>query len=356
MEDSGPLGGYASGVIPLSVLDQSPIAPGATPRDAIEATIALVRRCEELGYRRYWCAEHHASHNLADASPEILLARLTAETSTIRLGTGGIMLPHYSAFKVAESFRMLEALAPGRIDLGVGRAPGGTRLASAALESRNPALFPQQVVDTIGFMERTLEPEHPLTGLWASPAGDSIPEVWLLGSSDYGALLAAQLGLPYSFAHFIGGDYPEITRAYRERFTPSHLCAEPHVMVTLAAIVAPTDAEAERLALPSLLQRLRRLRGIQAPFPTVEEAEAYPWTARERDEVAQTRRVISGAPETVRARLEALAAEYGADELMVLTIAPSYELRQRSYELLAEAMIAPPLSSRILRLRSGQAP
>jgi len=323
-------------VLPLSVLDQSPIAPGATPRDAIEATIALARRCEALGYQRYWLAEHHASNNLADASPEILLARLTAETSRIRLGTGGIMLPHYSSFKIAETFRMLEALAPGRIDLGVGRAPGGTRLASAALETRNPALFPQQVCDTIAFLERALEPEHPLASLWASPAGEGIPEVWVLGSSDYGALLAAQLGLPYSYAHFIGGDYPEITRAYRDHFQPSHLCAEPHVMVTLAAIVAPTDEEAERIALPALLSRLRRLRGIQAPFPTVAEAEAYPWTAQERDEVARTRRVVSGAPATVRTRLEALAHEYGADEVMVLTIAPDYALRQRSYELLAE--------------------
>lgn len=332
-------------VIPLSVLDQSPIAPGKTPRDAIQATIALARRCEELGYHRYWLAEHHASNNLADASPEVLLARLTAETSRIRLGTGGIMLPHYSSFKIAEAFRMLEALAPGRIDLGVGRAPGGTRLASAALGSRNPALFPQQIVDTIAFMEGELQADHPLASLWASPAGDTIPEVWLLGSSDYGALLAAQLGLPYSYAHFIGGDYPEITLAYRERFQPSHLCAEPHVLLTISAIAAPTDEEAERIALPALLSRLRRLRGIQAPFPTLEEAEAYPWTAQERDEVARTRRVVSGSAQTVRTRIEALAHEYGADEVMVLTIAPSYDLRQRSYELLAEAFATVPAAT-----------
>ena len=247
------------------------------------------------------------------------------------------MLPHYSSFKVAESFRMLEALAPGRIDLGLGRAPGGTRLASAALESRNPALFPQQVVDTIGFLERTLEPDHPLAQLWASPAGETIPEVWLLGSSDYGALLAAQLGLPYSFAHFIGGDYPQITRAYRERFQPSHLCAEPHAMITVSTVVAASDAEAERLALPGMLSRLRRHRGIQAPFPTIEEAEAYPWTPQERYEAEQTRRVVAGTPETVRAQLEALVREYAVDELMVLTVVPDYAARQRSYELLAEA-------------------
>ena len=324
-------------MIPLSVLDQSPIVAGATPRDAIEATIALARRCDELGYRRYWLAEHHASRTLADASPEILLARLTAETRRIRLGTGGIMLPHYTAFKVAESFRMLEALAPGRIDLGVGRAPGGTRLASAALESRNPALFPRQVYDTIGFLEGELEADHPLAALWAMPAGETTPEVWLLGSSDYGALLAAQFGLPYSYAHFIGGDDPSIARAYRARFEPSARWPAPHVMLTISAIIAPTDDEAEALALPALLSRMRRLRGISAPFPSLEEAQAYPWTAQERAEVAATRRVVSGAPATVRDRILALAESYGADEVMVLTLAPEYALRVRSYELLAGA-------------------
>jgi luciferase family oxidoreductase group 1 len=245
------------------------------------------------------------------------------------------MLPHYSAFKVAESFRMLEALAPGRIDLGVGRAPGGTRLASAALESRNPALFPQQVYDTIGFLDGAMEADHPLADLWASPAGETSPEVWLLGSSDYGALLAAQFGLPYSYAHFIGGDDAAITRAYRERYEPSARWPEPHVMLTISAIVAPTDEEADALALPALLSRMRRLRGISAPFPSLAEAQAYPWTPQERAEVAATRRVISGAPESVRDRILALAATYGADEVMVLTIAPEYAQRERSYELLA---------------------
>jgi luciferase family oxidoreductase group 1 len=324
-------------MIPLNVLDQSPIVAGASPRDAIEATIALARRCDELGYGRYWLAEHHASRNLADASPEILLARLTAETRRIRLGTGGIMLPHYSAFKVAESFRMLEALAPGRIDLGVGRAPGGTRLASAALESRNPALFPQQVYDTIGFLDGDAGGGDVPAELWAMPAGGTSPEVWLLGSSEYGALLAAQFGLPYSYAHFIGGEVPAIARAYRTRYQPSARWPEPHMMLTISAIVAPTDEEADELALPALLSRMRRLRGISAPFPSLAEAQAYPWTAQERAEVAATRRVITGAPDTVRDRILALAETYGADEAMILTVAPEYAQRLRSYELLAGA-------------------
>lgn len=331
-------------MIRLSVLDQSPIVAGATPREAIEATIALARRCEVLGYHRYWLAEHHASRNLADASPEILIARLTAETKRIRLGTGGIMLPHYSAFKVAESFRMLEALAPGRIDLGVGRAPGGTRLASAALESRDPSLFPRQVFDTIGFLEGELEEGHPLAALWASPRGDTVPEVWLLGSSEYGALLAAQFGLPYAYAHFIGGEYPSIARAYRQRFQPSARWPVPHAMLTISVMVAPTDDEADALALPALLSRLRRLRGITAPFPTLEEAHAYPWTAQERAEVAATRLVMSGSPETVRDRILKLVETYGADEVMVLTLAPEYALRMRSYELLA-GVFAPTIAA-----------
>jgi len=323
--------------VPHSILDQSPIVAGATPRDAVDATIALARDAEALGYQRYWLAEHHALPNLADASPEVLLARLTAETARIRLGTGGIMLPHYSAFKVAETFRMLDALAPGRIDLGVGRAPGGTRLVSQALESGNPEQFPQQIADVLAYL-------HAAPGdgraLIAQPGGTTVPDVWVLGSSNYGALLAAQFGLPYTFAHFIGGDYPSVTRAYRDQFVPSAYAHAPHVMVALAAIVAPTDDEAERIALPALLSRLRRLRGIIAPLPSLAEAEAYPFTPLERDEVARSRNMIVGSPATVRAKIAEVVDAYAADEIMVVTIAPDYATRARSYALLAEAFAA----------------
>ncbi len=231
---------------------------------------------------------------LADASPEVLLARLTAETTTIRLGTGGIMLPHYSSFKVAESFRMLEALAPGRIDLGVGRAPGGTRLVSAALESRDAATFPDQIADTLGFLDETTPAASPFAPLVAMPSGPTSPELWLLGSSEYGALLAAELGLPYAFAHFIGGDAPQIVRAYRERYRRSARFPRPYAMLALAAIVAPTDAEAEALALPVSLWRMRLFRGMPGPVPSLAEAQAYPWTPLERHEAARARRVIAG--------------------------------------------------------------
>lgn len=322
--------------LPIGILDQSPIVHGATPGDAIAATIALARFADERGFSRYWLAEHHSLPSLADASPEVLLARLTGETKRIRLGTGGIMLPHYSSFKVAETFRMLEALAPGRIDLGVGRAPGGTRLVSAALESGDSRQFPAQIRETMAYMDGGLA-EGPFASLTAMPSGASSPRLWVLGSSDYGAILAAEFGLPYAYAHFIGGEDPAPARAYRAHFKPSPTLAQPHLIVCTAALVAETVDEAEQLVLPSLLQRLRRLRGISAPFPTVEEAQAYPWTERERYEVKQTRRTFVGTPASVRIELEELAATYGADEVLVLTLAPDYAVRRRSYELLADA-------------------
>jgi luciferase family oxidoreductase group 1 len=322
--------------IPLSILDQSPIVHGAQPREAVAATIALAKRAEELGYHRYWLAEHHALPSLADASPEVLLARLTGETSRIRLGSGGIMLPHYSAFKVAEVFRMLDALAPDRIDLGVGRAPGGTRMVSAALRSQDSNLFPQQIQEVLAYFAGEL-PDPRLRGLIAQPMGETSPAMWVLGSSDFGARLAAQFGLPYSFAQFIGGDYPQVTHAYRQLFQPSEYLDKPYVMVTIAAILAPTDEEADLLSLPALLSRLRRLRGISAPVPSLEEARAYPWTELEKAEVAASRNMIIGSPATARARIDALVEKYGADEVMVVTIAPDYATRRRSYELLAAA-------------------
>ena len=324
-------------MVPLSILDQSPVLSGLEPRDAVEATIALARRADALGYRRYWLAEHHAMQGLADASPEILLARLTAETRRIRLGTGGVMLPHYSSFKVAESFRMLEALAPGRIDLGIGRAPGGTGLVSAALESRDVATFPQQVAETIDFLDATTPSRSPFASLQAMPGGATSPEVWLLGSSSYGALLAAEMGLPYTYAHFIGSDAPEITRAYRERFTPSKRSSAPYVAIALAAIVAPTDEEAEELAWALRLWRMLVIRGASTPVPSLAEARAYPWSALERDEAKRARRVVTGSPENARARIAEIVDEHAADEAMIVTITSDYASRLRSYELLAAA-------------------
>lgn len=322
---------------PLGILDQSPIVAGASATDAIEATIALARRADALGFARYWLSEHHAMSGLADATPELLIARLSAETTRIRLGSGGVMLPHTTAFKTAETFRMLEALAPGRIDLGIGRAPGGAGLVSAALESRDVATFPYQIIDTIDFLAGTTPQAHPFSRLRAMPRGTTMPQVWLLGSSEYGAQLAAELGMPYTYAHFIGGDGAHITSLYRECFKPSVHCAEPRVAIAFAAIVAPSDDEAQALSWPVALWRMLRLRGIDGPVPSLAETEAYPWTPRERDEAGRTRRTITGSPANARRAIDALIAEYGADEALLVTITPDYPSRIRSMELIADA-------------------
>lgn len=322
----------------VSILDQSPVLAGASPLDAITATLDLARSADALGYHRYWLAEHHAMRGLADPVPEILLARIAAETMRIRVGTGGVLLPHYSALKVAEQFRMHEALSPGRIDLGIGRAPGGTGLVSAALASRDIAQFPRQVQDLIGFLDATIPDQHPFSRLHAMPAGPTSPEVWLLGSSDYSATLAAEMGLPFCFAHFISGEGEGVTRMYRRHFRPSAREAEPRVMLALAAVSAPTPEEAEELAKVIDLWRLRVPRGVDLPVPSSKEARDYPYSPYERDEIAFNRRRLTlGAPGAVRERIESIVAAHEADEAMIITIAPDYRSRMRSYALLADA-------------------
>jgi len=324
----------------LSVLDQSPIISGLGARRALEETIALARRADELGYHRYWLAEHHAIAALADPCPEILVARLGAETKRIRVGTGGVMLPYYSAFRTAESFRMLEALYPGRIDLGLGRAPGGDgRTAQAVNGGKFPDSdrFPNQVWELVGHLEGTLPADHPFKRVRLQPEVDTVPEVWLLGSSDYSGALAAELGLSFAFAHFInprGGD--EVTRFYRDNFKGKN---QPGVMVCTFLICAGTDAEAERLAASIDLRRLHMALNIDSPVPTAEEAARHAYSAEERQYVmGQRARAVIGGPAKCRRELEEMAALYGADEMMVLTITGDYASRLRSYELLIEAM------------------
>jgi luciferase family oxidoreductase group 1 len=326
----------------LGVLDQSPVISGHTPAEAVAQTVRLAEAAERLGYSRYWLAEHHAIAALADPCPEILAARVAAATSRIRVGTGGVLLPYYSALKIAEQFRMLEALFPGRIDLGIGRAPGGDRLTAQAV-ARGPYAFaddfPEQVRDLVGFLDASLPPEHPFAPVKAMPAGATSPEVWLLGSSDYSGALAADLGLRFAFAHFIsarGGD--AVTRAYRENFRPSARHAAPRALVCVFVICAETAAEAERLAGSIDLRRLHMALGIDSPVPTAEEAAAHRYSDRERAFVlSQRERLVHGAPDEVRDTLLALTERFAADELMVITITGEYASRLRSYELLASA-------------------
>ena len=324
----------------LSVLDQSPVISGLGARRAVQETLALARHTEELGYHRYWLAEHHAIAALADPCPEVLLARLGAETRRMRIGTGGVLLPYYSAFRVAETFRMLEALYPGRIDLGIGRAPGGdARTAQAITGGGYPdaSRFPEQVWQLAGHLDGSLPDAHPLKRVRVQPEVDTAPEVWLLGSSDYSGALAAELGLPFSFAHFInprGGD--AVSRAYRDMFKPGREKA-PRAMVCTFAICAQTDAEAERLAEPIDLRRLHMALNIDSPVPTPEEAARHRYSDEERRYVmGQRERAIIGSPATCRREIEAMAERYAADEVMVLTITGDYATRLRSYDLLAE--------------------
>jgi len=334
----------------LSVLDQSPIIAGHSAAHAIEETLKLARRTDELGYHRYWLAEHHAIGALADPCPEILLARLGAETRRIRIGTGGVLLPYYSAFKVAEIFRMLEALYPGRIDLGIGRAPGGDqRTARAVGGGHMPSAedFPQQVWELIGYLDGTLPDDHPFKRVRVQPEGKTAPELWLLGSSDYSGLLAAQLGVRFSFAHFInaqGGD--AVTRAYKDRFQaraadtdgPAPRESEPHAAVCCFVICAATDEEAERRARVVDLRRLEMAYNLDTPVATQEMAEKRVFNVEERAHIqSQRARLVHGSTATCKSKLLALAKKFSADELMVLTITGDYATRLESYELLASA-------------------
>jgi luciferase family oxidoreductase group 1 len=328
--------------VPLSVLDLAPVGRGATPADALRNSTDLVRAVEALGYRRHWVAEHHNMPGIASSSPPVLLAHLASATSTIRVGSGGVMLPNHSALVVAEQFGMLEALHPGRIDLGIGRAPGTDPVTAQALR-RAPGPpgaddFPEQLVELFGYFAGALPDGHPFAGVHAVPASGYRPEIWMLGSSTYGAHAAGVLGLPYSFAyHFAPAGVDEALAAYRASFRPSADAAEPYVMVGVPVVCAETDERARWLASPGVLAFLRLRTGRPDVYPTPEEAAEYRYTPMER-ELARQRMAsqVVGSPETVRRALEDLVARTGADELMVTTMTHGHDDRVASYRLLAE--------------------
>jgi luciferase family oxidoreductase group 1 len=326
----------------LSVLDQTPVIAGSSVADAIAATVDLAQLADDLGYTRYWCAEHHGLRGVSNPCPEVMLARLGSVTRRIRLGSGGVMLPYYSPFKVAEQFAMLEALFPGRIDLGVGRAPGGdmrTAQAVAAGAYNRGDIFPQQVADLIGVLHGTLASDNVAHGVLLQPQVATRPQVWMLGSSEFGGLLAAQLGIPFSFAHFINPHFGEqVARAYRERFQPSQAGAQPYLAAAVFVICADTEQEAADLEKAVDLRRVQMAYGLNEPIPTIEQGVAQEYGERERLVIERERpRSIIGTPESVTERLQALQEQFNADELIVLTVAGSYRARTRSYELLADA-------------------
>jgi luciferase family oxidoreductase group 1 len=338
----------------LSILDQSTVVSGRAPADAIRETLELARLADRLGYARYWLAEHHNSASHAGSAPEVLMAAIAATTQRIRLGSAGIMLPHYAALKVAEQFRVLEAIAPGRIDLGVGRAPGSDGRTAYAL---NPAAyqqttdqFPRQVQDLLGWLGEGLPVDHPFQAVQAQPSGHTVPQVWMLGSSDYGARLAAALGLPYCFAAFItdGSGTMEALETYRRQFRALQgRLPAPYAAIAVFALCADTEAEAHRLYRSREIWKLSRDHGAYAPLPSVAEAEAWPLSDVERARLDQLRsRALVGTPEQLRERLRALADEAGAQEIAVLCPMHDDAARRRSITLLAEAfdLAAAPVS------------
>lgn len=329
-------------MIKLSILDQSPVPTGSNSKEAIAFTVRLAQEAERLGYTRFWVSEHHDTRALAGSTPEVLIAHLAAKTKKIRIGSGGVMLPHYSAYKVAENFRMLEALYPNRIDLGLGRAPGGMPRATMALQEGKlqRADYLQQIDDLIVYLTDTVPKEHRFPGLKATPLIDTVPHMWLLGSSDRSASIAAQKGAAFSFAHFINGDGGEDSvRLYKEQFQPSILNDKPQASVAIFVFCAETNEEADLIASSLDLSLLFAVTGQRSPgLPSIEMAQSYDYTPYERKFIEENRkRMIVGSPETVKSKIEQLAEAYGTDEVIVVTNAHQYEHRLRSFELLAEA-------------------
>lgn len=340
MTDSSP---DADPRIALSVLDLSPIPSGSTSGDALRNTIDLAQHAERLGYTRYWLAEHHNTAGIASSVPEIMIGHVAEATSTIRVGSGGIMLPNHAPLRVAESFRVLEALHPGRIDLGLGRAPGTDGITALALRRSREALtaddFPEQLGELIAFLTNGFESDHPFSRITPSPDDVGNPDLYLLGSSGYSAQAAAVLGLGFAFAHHINPAYAiDALRAYRENFRPSDFYAEPHAILGVSVICGDTDAAAEELASTVDLMWLRITSGqTRQKLPSVAEAKAYPWTPAENEtRLANRDRTIVGGPDTVHARITELTGLAGVDEVMVMTVIHDHAARRHSYELLAD--------------------
>jgi len=330
----------------LSVLDQSPAAQDKTQDHAIRESLALAKHCDALGYHRYWLSEHHNSASIVGTAPEVLMAAIAATTQRIRVGSAGVMLPHYSTLKVAEQFRVLEAIAPGRIDLGVGRAPGSDRMTAMALNPDPNAAenFPIQVQE-LGLWLRgePLPPGHPFREIRAHPQGPTTPEIWILGSSDYGAQLAAHFGLPYAYAYFFtdGRGTEEALALYRRNFRSGARLSQPSATICVWALAADTEAEARRLLMTREHWRVGFERGLRTPLLSPEAAAAHPYTEAERSIVQRLReRAIVGTADQVAAKLKELAAVFGLDEIVINTWTHDPAARYRSYELIAQA-IAP---------------
>jgi luciferase family oxidoreductase group 1 len=327
----------------LSVLDQSPVSEDFSGAQALHNTLELARLTDRLGFHRYWVAEHHGGPMLASASPEALIGPIASATTNLRVGSGGVMLPHYSPYKVAETFSILAALYPGRIDLGIGRASGTDPMTTHALQrdrrAHSPDDFPQQLGELLAYLEGRIEPGHPFARLSALPGLPESPTPWMLGSSPQSGIWAAELGLPYAFADFINRDGVDIARRYITDFREAGRGEAPEVAVAAWVICAETDEEAQRLASSSRMTLSMMLRGRLIKVPPPEVALKYLASQGERpDATPPGRRAIIGSPETVREGIERLASDYAANEVIVVTITYDHAARLRSYELVAQAM------------------
>ena len=335
--------------VPISILDLSPVSSGGTPTEALQSTIGLAQHAEALGYTRFWVAEHHNHPGIASSSPAVLIAAVAGATRTIRVGSGGVMLPNHPPLVVAEQFGTLEGVYPGRIDLGIGRAPGTDPITARALRRSVDGLtdedFPQQLADLIGFLRGGLPDDHPLAPIRSVPRVDAVPPIWLLGSSGYSAQVAGMLGLPFGFAHhFSARNTIPALDLYRRSFRPSAVLAEPYALVAVRALIAETDDEAEWLAGSSALSFLRLSQGRPGPVPTPQEAADHAWTDDERAVVADRRAGQAvGSPDTVRQYFDELLHACGANELMVTTLAHDSQVRVDTYTQVARIFGPTPL-------------
>ena len=323
-------------MIPLSVLDLSVVTTGTRPAHALQNSIDLARHVDDLGYVRYWLAEHHNLASVASPAPDLMIGQIAAVTKNIRVGSGGVMLPNHAPLVVAERFKMLEALFPGRIDLGLGRAPGTDGATAHALRSRLDRRegddFLERLSELVLWETRDFPPGHPYNNVVAMPDDTPLPPIWLLGSSDYSSELAAQVGMGFAFAHhFASYDAIAAMTNYRDHFKPSGWRATPHGILAVAAVAAETASSMD-------LNRLRRDRGQYLPLPSVEEALAYNYSDSERASVMRNRsRLFVGSPATIMAKLQPMIAAGKPDELMIITAVYDHDARKKSYSLLADA-------------------
>jgi luciferase family oxidoreductase group 1 len=338
---------FRPGSVPVSVLDLAPVPDGGNAGDALRATIELARHAERLGFRRFWVAEHHNMPGIASSAPAVLIGHIADATGIIRVGSGGVMLPNHVSLVIAEQFGMLEALHPGRIDLGIGRAPGTDQATAAALRRSPEALsaddFPDQLMDLLGFFTGRWPEDHPYARITAVPGLGHQPALWLLGSSGYSAQVAGLLGLPFAFAHhFSPANTLPALALYRSAFRPSETLDRPHAMVAAAVVCADTDERAHWLAGPGALSFLRLRAGRPGPLPSPEEAAAYPYNELELAFVGDRQATqIIGSPETVRRGLAGLLEATAADELMLTTMVFDPADRARSFELVAALASTP---------------